>query len=594
MALSVRDSRGIQSCGTSPTEPCGHEKGSEVIKKVTARSLLALAVCVGAAASVAVGSPADAGARTVKPRCRVPSVVGKSLGVAKVRIRKAHCRVGSVRYVRSTAGMKNRVVSQRPTRGRKLANGARVRLVVGRGPGTSPLPPPPPPLVPPPPPASTSALRFNFSQAVALALPQPGATAMESSESIVGESVPQAALNADVLAVGAQAQSSSGGSSNLSVVTASGAVVPAITSGSADVRQFFIAPDDKVYVVFTRPINLSDPTKWDGPKCLLAEVDRTTGVPSCIDGTLMSINWPYPGSGGNPPIQFDAAGAVYYSGWTMTGGTVLRKYLNGISTDIVSDNIQLRDFLVLSNGDVLLSGSSTSSGAQWLRRLTAGGSLQTLRGAQSHFLRLFPDGNVYIGLTGGTDFGVARYLTSTNQMDAKSWYHGVWNPPHDAYYQAADLCDGPLWTIREAFCNSYGAYIRNEFETSDGEAFVVAGGAMLVKYYPTIAFPTTSVEKVLASVGAGDEIVLAGLNDAGQNKTVVYHPATDTETQVIGPDNEIEMYHLTYTPDGNSVMFEGLRFSDNHVVLGQIDLNTGAVTVSTSLPSRLQDLQAFH
>ena len=75
---------------------------------------------------------------------------------------------------------------------------------------------------------------------------------------------------------------------------------------------------------------------------------------------------------------------------------------------------------------------------------------------------------------------------------------------------------------------------------------------------------------------------------------MVYHPATDTETQLIGPENEIEMYHLTYMPNSNSVMFEGLRFADNHVVLGQIDLDTGTVTVSTSLPSRLQDLQAFH
>jgi hypothetical protein len=410
----------------------------------------------------------------------------------------------------------------------------------------------------------------------------------------------EASVNPEALSVSAQALTSSGGSSNLSVVTASGAVVPAITSGSADVRQFFIAPDDKVYVVFTHPINLTDPTKWDGPKCLLAEVDRATGVPSCVDGTLMSINWPYPGSSGNPPIQFDATGAVYYSGWKMTGGTVLRKYLNGISTDIVSDNIQLRDFLVLSNGDVLLSGTSTASGASWVRRLTAGGSLQTLRGVASNFLRLFPDQNVYIGLTGGTDFGVERYLTSTNQIDSKDWYYGLGNePPREFYYQYSDFCAGSLWTTRQAFCNTYGATIQNAIGTSDGKVFVVAGwpnngGGMLMKYYPTIDVPTTSVEKVLASVGAGDEIVLAGLNDAGQNETVVYHPATDTEIQVIGPENEIEIYHLTYLPDGNSVMFEGLRFSDNHVVLGQIDLDTGTVTVSTSLPSRLQDLQAFH
>jgi hypothetical protein len=357
------------------------------------------------------------------------------------------------------------------------------------------------------------------------------------------------------------------------------------------VAQFFIAPDQTVYVVFTQPVNLSDTTGWAGPRCLLARVDRATGVPSCVDGTLTWISWTFSGSGGNPPIQFDATGAVYYSGSTMAGGTVLRKYLNGSSTDLVSDNIWLRDFLVLSNGDVLLSGSSKSSGASWVRRVTASGSLQSLRGEASNFLRVFPDHNVYIGM-GST--GVGRYLSSTNQMDAKYWISGLAGA--DTYFPVSDYCFGDLWQIRGPFCNGWGSYIQNEIETSDGKAFVVAGsgGGLLMKYYPTVEVATTSVRKVVASVGAGDQVIVAGLNDVGQNKTVVYYPATDTETQLIGPDNEIEMYHLTHMPNSNSVMFEGLRFSDNRVVLGKIKLDTGEVTVSASLPSKLQDLQAFH
>ncbi len=386
------------------------------------------------------------------------------------------------------------------------------------------------------------------------------------------------------------------------MVTASGSLAPAVTSGSADVAQFFIAPDETVYVVFTRPINLSDPASWNGPRCLLAEVDRETGVPSCVDGTLSMINWSSSGSGGNPPIQFDAAGAVYYSGWT-NGGTVLRKYLNGISTDIVSDNIQLEQFLVLSNGDVLLSGRSRSSGNQWLRRVTASGSLQTLLGSGTNFLRLFPDDNVYMGGrlwgTAPWDEGVGRYLTSTNQMDPKLWLGDGGQTP-EPYHRVSDYCSGPSSYApnRYPLCDWFGSYISNAIETSDGQVFAVVGppggGGFLMKYYPTVAIATTSVEKVLASVAAGNEVVVSGLNETGQNETVVYHPATDTETQVIGPENEIEMYHLTYMPDGNSVMFEGLRFSDNRVVLGQIDLDTGEVTVSASLPRKLQDLQAFH
>ena len=312
------------------------------MKKGRVLSLFALALCVWAAVTAGTASPADAAARAVKQSCRVPAVVGRTLVVAKAGIRKAHCRVGSVRYVRSTARQKNRVVSQRPTRGRKLPNGGRVHLVVGRGPATSA----PPSLRlrlwlrlrpgsgsafgsgsasatagvsatatrdPPPPPPPATPLRFDFSDAAALALPQPGAVAMASA-------TPQTTLSSmAALTASAAPESTSGGSSNLAAVTASGTLEPVVTSGSANVAQFFIAPDQTVYVVFTRPINLSDTTSWEGPRCLLAQVDRATGVPSCVDGTLSSISWPYPGSGGNPPIQFDAAGAVYYSGRTMIG-----------------------------------------------------------------------------------------------------------------------------------------------------------------------------------------------------------------------------------------------------------------------------------
>ena len=285
-------------------------------------------------------------------------------------------------------------------------------------------------------------------------------------------------------------------------MTASGTLEPVVTSGSATIAQFIIAPDQTVYVVFNSPINLSDTTSWEGPRCLLAQVDRVSGVPSCVDGTLSWVSWPSPGSGANPPIQFDAAGAVYYSGRTMSGGTVLRKQLNGSSTDLVSDNIWLRDFLVLPNGDVLLSGSTNSSGASWVRRLTVNGSLQPLRGVSSSFLRVFPDDNVYMGLWGGNDWGVQRYLTSSNQMDAKSWITGnMGGVPRETYYQASDYCAGTLQSTRYAFCGFYGSAIQNEIETSDGEVFVVAGwpnngGGLLMRYYPTVAVATTSVRKV--------------------------------------------------------------------------------------------------
>jgi hypothetical protein len=64
---------------------------------------------------------------------KVPKVVGKKLVTARRLIVRARCRVGRVRRARS-ARVRGRVLSQRPRAGAKRARGARVNLVVSRGP----------------------------------------------------------------------------------------------------------------------------------------------------------------------------------------------------------------------------------------------------------------------------------------------------------------------------------------------------------------------------------------------------------------------------------------------------------------------------
>jgi beta-lactam-binding protein with PASTA domain len=63
----------------------------------------------------------------------VPKVVGMTLKKAKTRIVKAHCRVGRVTRRFSTLKERGKVLAQSPRRGRKLANGSRVNLTVGKG-----------------------------------------------------------------------------------------------------------------------------------------------------------------------------------------------------------------------------------------------------------------------------------------------------------------------------------------------------------------------------------------------------------------------------------------------------------------------------
>ena len=65
--------------------------------------------------------------------CRVPRIIGLRTRTARVRIRRAHCRVGRIRYKHSTRA-KGRVLTQAPRPRARRVRGTRVRFTVSRGP----------------------------------------------------------------------------------------------------------------------------------------------------------------------------------------------------------------------------------------------------------------------------------------------------------------------------------------------------------------------------------------------------------------------------------------------------------------------------
>jgi hypothetical protein len=73
------------------------------------------------------------GGAVFKPPCVVPNVVGRKLGAARATIKSRHCKVGHVRYVRSTKRKRGKVVRESPASGRRLGNNAQVSLWLGRG-----------------------------------------------------------------------------------------------------------------------------------------------------------------------------------------------------------------------------------------------------------------------------------------------------------------------------------------------------------------------------------------------------------------------------------------------------------------------------
>jgi hypothetical protein len=379
--------------------------------------------------------------------------------------------------------------------------------------------------------------------------------------------------------------------SNLQTVDSAGNTSDAVTSGTASIRNFLIAPNDKLYVVFNSKTTIGTAS------CLLAEVAKLTGDPTCIDSDLSSISWQDSTTFEFDPIQFDESGSIYYVGNDSSGKSALRRYKDGVATSLVTDNVNFLRFLVLSDGSVIIGGSTVSSSTAWTRVVTASGSLRSLvSGDYPRFLSKFPDGNVYLGYWGQdglANMGVKRYLTGTSVMDGTYWISGNVNGvTRAAFFDVGANYSTPQRI--EALEGTYGTIVRKLVATSNNQMFAITGTVpTLVQYFPNVAKTSTAVTNVAVMQRVLTYLILSGTNSGGQNITTLYNTSTDTEQVLIPASTEIEVYHLNYVASTNKIMFDGLRFSDNKYVIGQVDLNTQVVTASQTGSSKLLDFQTF-
>jgi hypothetical protein len=440
---------------------------------------------------------------------------------------------------------------------------------------------------PTPEPTPSNQLRFAISGANGLVLGKAGA-AMASS---------------------GRAHSASG-SSNLRAILPSGELQDAVSNGSVQISRVIVGPNDKLYVAFSTMmgIDLQNPSSTTtGPTtgCFLAEVDRTTGVPTCVDPGFQLTSSSVSSSSENPDIQFDGAGNVYFRA-NGPGGQTVRRVSGGVGSSLIDgQNIQLNDFLVQSDGSVLLSGLTRATGASWFRRLTPTGGVQTLRSAMATFMKLFPDGNAYMGFASSGNSGIRRLLSSTGEVEQKYWTASSSDPygggTATAYFPIDPCCwgyenhPGPTPSMR-GFCGNSGAFIAGFAELQSGKVVALAGSPQhdtsLMQYFPTVTELPTSLTKISNIAPVGNRIAISGLNASGQNVLVINHVETGVEETILGPDNETEVYHLRYSQSDGKVYFDGLRFADNKYVLGTVDVATTAVQ-SQTLTSKPEALETF-
>lgn len=373
-------------------------------------------------------------------------------------------------------------------------------------------------------------------------------------------------------------------------VAADGSNPSLFAPGSATpaIRDFYSAPNGKLYVVLLSPTVLVS----GGSTCVLLTVNTDSGLPTCVDPAMnsvsMSMGYAFGAmANGNPPIQFDDSGNVYYSGVASGGFTfTLRKNVGGVISSLVNDNIMVRDFLVLGDGSVLIAGTTSSTQTWWFRKISTSGAITSiLNGTQATFMRKFVDGNVYYGVQGSivNNSNVSRYLVADGKVDDIPWMAGGQNftPTEPATRNSlSGLCPVMMGASPyvSMFCSSSGSLVKYIFNVGTDRTYAVAAGysgqtAELMQYYPTVSRENSVVKTITIAYQVNGKFVLTGLDASSKNIVTVYDPLTHQESVIYDGSNEVEIYSIGFVPSTGKVMFNGLRFSTGQVIVGDIAIS---------------------
>ena len=354
--------------------------------------------------------------------------------------------------------------------------------------------------------------------------------------------------------------------SNLLVVSSSGATRDAVVLGIVSVNKFLIAPNNRLYVLFNSPTDFGNGIT----RCILAQVYRSTGYAKCIESSLAYVDI--------RTIQFDAEGNIYYAGGAASiSQNVVRRYANGSAADYVNQYQYFEKFFVAPNGDILISGSTSSNGLSWTRKISTSGQITSLASESADVFWQFPDGNVYFP-AGHTC--LKRYLIASSQLDVRPW----------ASWSGSSDCSNPYMT---------GSSIGFLSGTFNPRVWILANGSVmslrnteLVYMYPTMKKASQSLSRISFGIPALTSAILVGTNSSGTNQMLLYDSTNDSSTTLVDGSSEIEFYHVNWNSMQNRVYFDGLRFSDNKYVIGYLNLANKQI-VASDLLAKLTDFQTF-
>ena len=131
----------------------------------------------------------------------------------------------------------------------------------------------------------------------------------------------------------------------LKKITSSGVIQNVATDSSVTMRNFYIAPNDKIYAL---DVNWRDLQTREPKSCFILEVNKDSAEPICIlksSEEATGLRWGRDSLlNASSALQFDRNGAVYFmispkvpgkeiTSWASYTSQYVRRYLNGVSTD---------------------------------------------------------------------------------------------------------------------------------------------------------------------------------------------------------------------------------------------------------------------
>jgi hypothetical protein len=388
--------------------------------------------------------------------------------------------------------------------------------------------------------------------------------------------------------------------SELLAIFPNGSIKDALVSGTISVSDWTISPSNQLIVLLRTPVDITNLTPRPGEPqdlCFLMLVDIGSGIPTCLEylrGTGTGIV--NTSAGTSKPIQFDAAGGVYFNATPCDAvfvcTNVFRRFKNGTVTTLIQATSTFPGAIWTSPAGLIFTGTYEPPTGVSLQVYDTNAAVHPLGPPAATnvsldpgaFFGSFADGNIFMP---GTDGGIARFLTADSAMDPNLWIgHG--NGSHDwtAYCALLEAGSGP--------CQTAEISIKLHAQTGNGKDFFAVQNG-LVQAFPTLTTITTDIKTPTRVAASGNHVLIAGENASGGFLLLGVDSTSNTVSTISSPSTEggqIEYYSLKTTSSG-SVMFDGRRVATNEFIIGSIDPIGGKVTIINTSASRPSRFLAF-